>query len=65
MKTNKLRLPWRQWDLHVVDCDENGVAWNVGVERARYIAESVNRFDQLTKAVDRFHQGIINGILDI
>lgn len=41
-KSNRQRLPWRVWDQHVVDCDDKAVAFNVGVERAKFIVELAN-----------------------
>lgn len=42
-KSEKLKLPWKVWDLHVLDCDGNGIAWNVGYEIAKFIVEQVNK----------------------
>ena len=38
-----LNLPWRRWDLHIVDSKGKAIAFNVGVENANAIVEAMNR----------------------
>ena len=38
-----LNLPWRRWDLHIVDCKDKAVAFNIGVENADAIVKAMNR----------------------
>jgi len=50
----QFKLPWRQLDGHVVNCDgiKGAVAFNVGSEAAKFIAEAVNGYERYKSWAD-------------
>lgn len=50
-KKNKHRLPWKVWDSHVVDCDGNAIAFNVGRQTAELIVDRVNNYESQVQAL--------------
>lgn len=41
-KKNPMRLPWKVWETHIIDCDGNAIAFNVGRRMAEFIVRDVN-----------------------
>ena len=52
MNIKKMKLPWRAWHgTHIVDAEDNAVAFNVGKEHAKFIVEAVNAFKEAETVV--------------